>query len=152
MRASVCACRAHRRSTERYSACYIDNPIATFYALLLPGIACVVFNSVLFVFITKEIRDTLQSDAQAVQKSMQKRQRRRAFRVYMSIFVSIGLAWSLGFIGSFLPSNADRFLQNPPPSDAAVVFGEIVNLLFNIAVPLQGFLLFESYVRRLARL
>ena len=107
-------------SSEYVVACYIESSAAIFYALTLPGIAIVAFNFVMFVFVAKEIRDTLQSDPSG--SSPQKRQRRRAFRVYSSIFISIGLPWIVAFIGSFLPRNADRFSEDPP-SNGLVVSG-----------------------------
>jgi hypothetical protein len=130
-----------------FTACYIRSADAVFFGLMMPGVIVVTINAVLFYFVAKEIHDAMASApaAAAAVDSNNKKVRRRHFRVYASIFVSVGLPWVIGFAAYFAPKLAD-FAASPstvPP--AGVVVGEILSLLFNVAVPLQGLLLFESY-------
>jgi hypothetical protein len=136
---------------QRFTACYITSETATFFALTLPGVIVVTVNIVLFVFITREIHGSLAADAplpaHAAVPSVvgAKRRKRRAFRVYSSIFVSVGLPWVVGFVAYFFPSTSDYVRSPTEVSPAAVIIKALLNLLFNIAVPMQGVLLFESY-------
>jgi hypothetical protein len=129
-----------------FTACYIRSADAVFFALMLPGVIVVTVNSVLFYFVAKEIHDTTASGpAASTVDSNNKKVRRRHFRVYASIFVSVGLPWIVGFAAYFAPKLDDYVASPSTVSPGGVVVGELLSLLFNIAVPLQGLLLFESY-------
>lgn len=137
-----------------FSACYITSESVVFFALTLPGVFVTTANIVLFIFITREIHGSLTADSPADAGAVavpapvvgaKRRRKRRAFRVYSSIFFSIGLPWVVGFVAYFFPSTSD-FGENPGGvARVAVIIDGLLNLLFNIAVPMQGILLFESY-------
>jgi hypothetical protein len=138
---------------EIFTACYITSETAVFFALTLPGVIVVTINIVLFVFIMREIHGSLAADANGAAPAHAavpsvvgaKRRKRRAFRVYSSIFVSVGLPWVVAFIAYFFPTTTD-YVRNPTEvAPAAVIIKGLLNLLYNIAVPMQGVLLFESY-------
>lgn len=130
---------------ERFTVCYIRSIDAVFFGLTLPGVIVVTLNATLFFFVAREIRATMRSNNEAAGTAGTAGKRRRHFRVYTSIFVSVGLPWVIGFMSYFAPKLDDYRRAPNDVSEAGVIVGELLSLLFNIAVPLQGLLLFESY-------
>ena len=114
-------------------ACFIVNSTARLVAFFVPGLLVVSANTVLFVFVAREIRETLRGAAE-IRGAGEKKDIKRQLRVYISIVFSIGLAWLFGFISALL------FLIESTP-----IPGQIFDVLFNVFVPLQGFFLFGSY-------
>ena len=127
------AIRSTFQGAEVGAVCYINNTTAVLLAFFVPGLLIVAANSVLFVFVAREIRETLRGAAE-IRGAGEKKDLKRQLRVYVSIVFSIGLAWLFGFISSLL------FLI-----DSTDVPGQIFDVLFNVFVPLQGFFLFGSY-------
>lgn len=111
--------------------CYIDHPNAVLIAFFVPGLLIVSANTILFVFVAREIRETLKGAADI--RGGDKKDLRRQLRVYISIVFSIGLSWIFGFLS---------LLFSAPET---VVVQAIFDILFNIFTPLQGFFLFGSY-------
>jgi hypothetical protein len=113
--------------------CYITDSTARLLAFFVPGLLIVAANTVLFVFVAREIRETLKGAAE-IRGAGEKKDLKRQLRVYISIVFSIGLAWLFGFISSLL------FLI-----ETTKIPGQIFDVLFNVFVPLQGYFLFGSY-------
>jgi hypothetical protein len=115
--------------------CYINegSGLAVLLSFFVPGLLIVAANAVLFVFVAREIRETLKGAAE-IRGAGEKKDIKRQLRVYMSIVFSIGLAWAFGFIAAIL-----ALIGTTP------VPGQIFNILFNIFVPMQGYFLFGSY-------
>ena len=113
--------------------CYINNQVAVLLAFFVPGLLIVAANCVLFVFVAREIRETLRGAAE-IRGAGEKKDLKRQLRVYVSIVFSIGLAWLFGFVASLLNLI----------TDTKIPF-QIFDVLFNVFVPLQGFFLFGSY-------
>jgi len=116
--------------------CYISAPTQTaiLVSFFVPGLLIVSANSVLFVFVAREIRETLKGAAEIRGGGPEKKDTKRQIRVYMSIVFSIGLAWLFGFISVLFP-----------PSDGTLIPYQIFDTLFNVFVPMQGYFLFGSY-------
>jgi len=115
--------------------CYITNSVAVLVAFFVPGLFIVAANTVLFVFVASEIRETLRGAAE-IRGQGEKKDLKRQLRVYVSIVFSIGLAWMFGFIAALVSL----------PGVTTLVPFYIFDVLFNVFVPLQGFFLFGSYV------
>ncbi len=113
--------------------CYIVNSTARLIAFFVPGLLVVAANTVLFVFVAREIRETLKGAAE-IRGAGEKKDIKRQLRVYVSIVFSIGLAWLFGFISSLLSL-----------IETTKIPFQIFDVLFNVFVPLQGFFLFGSY-------
>jgi len=82
--------------------CYINQTNATLVAFFVPGLLIVSANSILFVFVAREIRETLKGAADI--RGGDKKDVRRQLRVYISIVFSIGLSWIFGFISLLFAS------------------------------------------------
>jgi len=109
---------------NRGGFCYMAPGLPIFLAFFLPGLIITSANLVIYVFIIREIHETLKAATHADRKA-----NHREIRVYFSIFASIGLSWILGFIMSFLDG----------------VIGDIFLVLYSLLTPLQGFLIFIAY-------
>jgi hypothetical protein len=108
--------------------------VAVLVAFFVPGLLIVSANFVLFVFVAREIRETLKGAAEIRGGSSEKKDTKRQLRVYASIVFSIGLAWLFGFISRLFPA-----------SGGTLIPFQIFDILFNVIVPLQGYFLFGSY-------
>merc|ERR1711991_846361 len=113
--------------------CYVTTATARLLGFFVPGLLVVAANTVLFVFVAREIRETLKGAAE-IRGAGEKKDLKRQLRVYVSIVFSIGLAWLFGFISALL-----ALIETTP------IPGQIFDVLFNVFVPLQGFFLFGSY-------
>jgi len=105
--------------------CYIKNAIVRFVCFFIPGLIIISSNAVLFIFIGREIHETLAGAPKSDQ-----RDKKKEFRVYLSIFASIGLSWIFGYLIFLFPF--------------PVVSG-IFLVLFTITTPMQGIFIFFFY-------
>lgn len=128
----VGALQLYGRVPNTYS-CFITSSTARLLAFFVPGLLVVAANMVLFIFVAREIRETLKGAAE-IRGAGEKKDLKRQLRVYISIVFSIGLAWIFGFIQSLL--SLIETTQIP---------AQIFDVLFNVFVPLQGYFLFGSY-------
>ncbi len=109
-------------------ACYINEPsgVAVLVSFFVPGLLIVSANTVLFVFVAREIRETLKGAREIRGGGAERKDTKRQLRVYASIVFSIGMAWLFGFISVLFPSNG-----------GTLVPFQIFDILFNVLVPLQ---------------
>ena len=128
-------------ATEQYGrepgayVCFMTDPsgVAKLLSFFVPGLLIVSANTVLFIFVAREIRETLRGAAE-IRGAGEKKDLKRQLRVYVSIVMSIGLAWIFGFLSVLL-----ALIES-----TSIPF-QIFDCLFNIFVPLQGYFLFGSY-------
>ena len=80
-------------------SCYIVGQFPAFFSFLVPCLIVVVCNSVLFFFVSREIRSTLAAAPKTDNKTFSKE-----FKVYLSIFFSIGLTWFFAFLVLLVPN------------------------------------------------
>lgn len=109
-------------------ACYIVSRLAVFLGFFLPGLLMVSANCVLFFFVASEIHGTL---SKAPETEQRRKDNSKEMRVLISIFVTVGLSWAFGFFVA-LTSDVD-------------ILREIMQLLFSLTAPLQGFFIFVAY-------
>jgi len=109
--------------------CYIRSGDWVLIGFFIPGVLMVAANAVLFFFVASEIHGTLSKAPETEQK--QRRENSKEMRVLISIFVTVGLSWIFGF---FISLTATVF-----------VLYQIVQILFTVTAPLQGFFIFVAY-------
>eukprot|EP01100_Stratorugosa_tubuloviscum_P014153 TRINITY_DN740_c4_g1_i1.p1 TRINITY_DN740_c4_g1~~TRINITY_DN740_c4_g1_i1.p1 ORF type:complete len:331 (+),score=118.94 TRINITY_DN740_c4_g1_i1:132-1124(+) len=109
------------------TACYITNQWVSFGTFFIPGFVVICLNCILFFIIGREIRETLGGAPKVDQ-----RDRKQEFKVYISIFISLGLSWIFGYIDALFKPKND-------------VLALIFFIIFTIATPLQGTLIFFFY-------
>lgn len=110
------------------SACYIVSRLAVFLGFFLPGLLMVSANCVLFFFVASEIHGTL---SKAPETEQRRKDNSKEMRVLISIFVTVGLSWAFGFLVAL--------------TNEVEILREIMQLLFSLTAPLQGFFIFVAY-------
>jgi uncharacterized membrane protein YgcG len=85
-------------------------------------------NCVLFFFVASEIHGTL---SKAPENEQRRKDNSKEMRVLISIFVTVGLSWAFGFFVAL--------------TNEVEILREIMQLLFSLTAPLQGFFIFVAY-------
>mmetsp|Transcript_3723 Transcript_3723/g.10206 ORF Transcript_3723/g.10206 Transcript_3723/m.10206 type:complete len:299 (-) Transcript_3723:54-950(-) len=107
--------------------CFFEKDEARFATFFVPGFLIITFNAILFVFLVREVRETmsLSGGASTIHS------RRVEFLSYFVFFSSSSFSWLLGYVLYTLDPNT--------PEHVAIL------ILFTIAVSLQGACVFASY-------